>query len=361
MLGPSLCATKGGISAVINVYRAQGVFEHWPIRYISTHRDGTRLIKFAQMLTAFRQDIAALALSRISLVHVHASHGSSFWRKLILMLPALLMGKPIIFHLHGSEFQLFAEQRCGPLARSIVRFALRKSARVIALSPQWKTWLENFAPGCRVQVIRNLVVMPPVPSSRPREVHTLLFLGRLGERKGIYALLEAIALLHPRFPNLRLLAGGDGELERVAARAKALGIAKAVEILGWVTGERKNKLLAEATIYVLPSHNEGLPMSVLEAMSWSLPVVTTPVGGIPEAVTHGVEGFLVQPGDVVNLAEAINKLLIDPGLRERMGIAARARVERQFAAEVIIPQLEALYRELGAQPRLLVPTRAEDG
>jgi glycosyltransferase involved in cell wall biosynthesis len=75
-------------------------------------------------------------------------------------------------------------------------------------------------------------------------------------------------------------------------------------------------------------------------------------------VTHGVEGFLVQPGDVPKLAEAISKLLVDPERRERMGIAARARVEKQFAAEVIIPQLEALYRELGAQPRLLVPTRA---
>jgi glycosyltransferase involved in cell wall biosynthesis len=268
------------------------------------------------------------------------------------------MGKPIIFHLHGSEFQLFAEQRCGPLGRSLIRFALCKSARVIALSPQWKTWLENFAPGCRVRVIPNLVVMPPVPRSRPREAYTLLFLGCLGERKGIYSLLEAIALLHPRFPRLRLLAGGDGELERVAARAKALGIANAVEILGWVTGEQKDKLLSAATVYVLPSHNEGLPMGVLEAMSWGLPVVTTPVGGIPEAVTHGVEGFLVQPGDVPKLAEAISKLLVDPERRERMGIAARERVEKQFAAEVIIPQLEALYRELGAQPRLLVPTRA---
>jgi glycosyltransferase involved in cell wall biosynthesis len=357
MLGTSF-ATKGGVSAVVNVYRAQGLFERWPIRYISTHRDGTRLAKFAQMLAAFRQDIAELVLGKVSLVHVHTSSGPSFWRKLAFILPVIAVGKPVIFHLHSGEFHVFAEQKCGPLARRVVRFVLRKSARVIALSPQWRMWLENFAPGCRVQVIRNPVMMPPVPGPRPQKTHVLLFLGRLGENKGIYHLLEAIALLRPHFPALRLLAGGDGELERVAARAKALGIAEAVEILGWVTGEQKDKLLSAATVYVLPSRNEGLPMSVLEAMSWGLPVITTPVGGIPEAVTHGVEGFLVQPGDALELAEAISKLLVDPELRERMGIAARARIEKQFTAEVIVPQLEALYRELGAQPRLLVPTRA---
>ncbi len=102
-----------------------------------------------------------------------------------------------------------------------------------------------------------------------------------------------------------------------------------------------------ARIYLLPSYNEGLPMSVLEAMAAGLPVITTPVGGIPEAVTDGVEGFLVQPGDVDALAGRLAQLLRDDALTQQMGAAARRKIEQTFSAEAILPHIDALYAGLG--------------
>ena len=123
-----------------------------------------------------------------------------------------------------------------------------------------------------------------------------------------------------------------------------------MRLLGWVDDEAKRRVLAEAAVYVLPSYYEGLPMGVLEAMSAGLPVVSTVVGGIPEAVTEGVEGYLVLPGDVKKLAAVLRDLLRDAELRERMGLAGKKKIREHFASPVILPQIEAVYRRLGAIP-----------
>jgi glycosyltransferase involved in cell wall biosynthesis len=98
---------------------------------------------------------------------------------------------------------------------------------------------------------------------------------------------------------------------------------------------------------VLPSHVENMPISVLEAMAAGVPVVATRVGAIPEVVEHGVTGLLVAPGDARALADAIATILADPAQRERMGEAGRARAERHYSVDQVMPRLEAVYRALG--------------
>jgi len=103
--------------------------------------------------------------------------------------------------------------------------------------------------------------------------------------------------------------------------------------------------LRKASAYVLPSYNEGLPMSILEAMAAGLPVISTPIGGIPEAITDNVEGLLVQPGDVEALAQALRRILRDPIFARTMGAAARNKVASQFDARVIVPRVEEILNE----------------
>jgi glycosyltransferase involved in cell wall biosynthesis len=123
-----------------------------------------------------------------------------------------------------------------------------------------------------------------------------------------------------------------------------------VEVLGWITGADKLTRLQQAAVFALPSFSEGLPMGLLEAMAAGLPVLATPVGGIPEVITDGVEGFLVDPGDVGALTDRLSRLLSDENLRGRMGRAARHKAEALFTVDVILPQLEQLYTRLGATP-----------
>jgi glycosyltransferase involved in cell wall biosynthesis len=117
----------------------------------------------------------------------------------------------------------------------------------------------------------------------------------------------------------------------------------AITLAGWIDGEAKAKLLAESDIYVLPSHNEGLPMSVLEAMAMHQPVVTTRVGGIPELVSDGVDGLLIDASDQDALANALSTLLGDAALRGRLGQAARDRIEARYSDRVILPMLHTIY------------------
>lgn len=350
MLGSSSTA-MGGVTSVVNTYRQAGLFQSWPIVYIDTHVEGNKQEKLVVAFSALTRFAFMLVSGQVALLHAHTSERASFWRKSIFMLLAFAAKCPVIYHSHAPQFLQFYYDECGPLARWFVRFILDHSARVVVLSSQWKTAFANITKNPNVICIFNPVVVVPVGElTQQQRAPILLFLGRLGERKGIYDLLEAAAKVRLHFPDMRLLCGGDGDLEGVAARAKELGVAENVRILGWVAGIEKQRLLAEASIYILPSYNEGLPMGVLEAMSAGLPVVTTPVGGIPDAVQDGVEGYLVEPGDIDGLANAIEKLLADAELRGRMGLAGRSKVDACFTPERVLPKVMALYQELGMVP-----------
>lgn len=339
--------TQGGISTVVNVLRDAGLFDRCGIEYIATHRDGDRRAKLAQLVANWPRFMARLLTGRIALLHSHTSSRASFWRKCLFIVPALLVRVPVVLHLHGAEFQVFYNQECSSPTRRFIRGVFERVSRVVVLSESWGQWVGAEFPAARVSVIVNPVHLPLLAASGQRKDGALLFLGRLGRRKGVYDLLHAVANVVPRNPGLRVLLGGDGELEEVQAQAQSLGIGQHVELLGWVRGEDKLRLLGEAGVYVLPSYHEGLPMSVLEAMAHGMPVVSTPVGGIPEAVRDGVEGFLVAPGDVVALSDRLERLLADPGLRGSMGAAARRRAESEFGVAGIVERWVELYRELG--------------
>lgn len=145
---------------------------------------------------------------------------------------------------------------------------------------------------------------------------------------------------------MRLLIGGNGEVEEARVRATELGLLDSVEFLGWIDGERKSRLLSVADIFVLPSYYEGLPISLLEAMSWGIPIISTTVGGIPELVRDGTSGILIEPGDVHALAHALSTLAADGALRDRMGRAGRSQVAESFSRDVVLPRLEGLYSEV---------------
>ena len=360
MLGTSL-DTRGGISSVVRVYEQYGLFERFGIRYIATHCDGSALRKLWCAMSALGSYAVAL-LRRPALVHVHVASRASFWRKSTFFLLAFLFDVPAVLHLHGGGFAVFYDKECGPLRKRFVRFVYNRCQRVLVLSAAWQKWVLQMCSNPNVVSIYNPVLVPDqTPSWENRTPGSVLFLGRLGPGKGSYDLLNAAARVAATRPDLRLLLGGDGEVAEVRVRAEELGIADHVELLGWVRGEDKERLLATAVLYVLPSYNEGLPVSVLEAMAAGLPILTTPVGGIPEAVTDGVEGFLVEPGDVRTLADRLERLLADPDLARRMGVAARHKVEAAFSANAVVPQLEAMYAAMGLHGDDLQSSRANRG
>jgi glycosyltransferase involved in cell wall biosynthesis len=204
----------------------------------------------------------------------------------------------------------------------------------------------------------TVIVPPPVAleiSPEQARPNLVLFLGRLEASKGLYDLLEAIARLRSAVPDVRLACAGDGDRIGVARYAERLGIADAVKFTGWVGPSGKRALLEHAAVFALPSYDEAMPVSLAEAMSAGVPVVATPVGGIPEVVVDGANGYLVAPGDKAGLERALRRLLLDRPLAARLGAAAREAARRKFAPERALSAMEQLYESVGARaPRLKV-------
>ncbi|TCV83441.1 glycosyltransferase family 4 protein [Sulfurirhabdus autotrophica] len=351
MMGPSI-HSLGGVASVVGGYVQAGLFDRWPIVYLETHVEGSKLKKLIIAIIALWKLLRMLLMGEVALLHVHTSDKVSFWRKFIYIIFVIMARRPIVFHMHAGTFLQFYKDHCGELAKVLVRFVLNRAAYVVALSSQWKANLLSIVPDANVVCIFNSVTIPPERTVLPQQKRqrVLLFLGRLGQGKGTYDLLEAVARIRNLFPDVELRCGGDGELEKVVERARELGLEGNIKILGWVKGEQKQLQLDEAAIYVLPSYYEGLPMGVLEAMAAGVPVITTTVGGIPDVIETSVDGLLIEPGDVDALAVAIEMLLGNADLRTAMGVAAKEKIVERFSAERVLPHLEEIYLQLGAVP-----------
>jgi len=333
------------MSSVIKVYQDSGLLQKWNIRLVPTYREGPPIARLAIGLKALLVLLSSLLARRVVLVHLHSAQKTSYIRKALLAELAHMFDTPYIFHIHGAEFDNFYESG-GPMRRWWIRRTLRNAASVVALSEGWKTWLRSVEPKADVSVVHNPVQIPTVAANPGENGSQILFLGRLGARKGVYELLEAVKAILPTCPGLRLVCAGDGEIQQVRRRVEELELTHHVTLPGWVTGEKKAEMIRQSSVFVLPSHHEGLPMSVLECMAYGLPVVTTRLRGMDEAVTEGVDGFLVDPGNIQQLAQALTMLLSNQNLRSRIGAAARDKAMRKFSTTATREQLESLYRRL---------------
>jgi len=345
MVGTAL-EGRGGVAAVVSVLRRHGLFEREAVRYVATHAEGPRLAKARGAALGFWQTLRTCLGQHPAVVHVHAASHASFLRKSIVLLIARLAGSKTIFHLHGGGFRDFATREAGPLMRYWIRHTLECSSVVIALSEGWAGFVHGFAPAAKVAVVPNSVALPPQSGHDAEEPARILFLGRLEAAKGVFDLLAAGALLARDFPALRLVFGGTGDADAVRRRAAELGIADRIELPGWIGPQERDAELARAAVFCLPSHAEGLPMSMLEAMAAGKAVVATSVGGIPETLRDGDNGLLAPPRDDRALAGALASLLGDPPLRARLGQRARATIEQHYSTEVVCGQLSAIYRQL---------------
>ncbi len=280
-------------------------------------------------LRAWFAILNACLFQRADIVHLHMASRGSCLRKTILGLTCWIFRTPFIIHLHGGKFSIFHDSELGPLGRSFVDFVFRRASSVIALSQTWQTWLKTTINLHKVTIVFNGVpsyINTPKEKTKP----TILFLGRLCANKGTGELITAMHDVMQKFPDSVLELGGDGDLETYRQQASGL---PNIRFLGWIDDAGRQAALARASVYCLPSWNEGLPMSVLEAMSAGLPVVSTPVGGIPEAINDGVTGILVQPGDTKALASALCKLLQNPDLASTMGKRGQASHRERFSAD----------------------------
>lgn len=273
-----------------------------------------------------------LRVQTVDLVHIHLSSGGSTLRKFIVSKQLTRRRKPFILHNHGADYHLFLEKLPSYLKSQIVEMFLSAQGTIV-LSEQWRDIHRKFlqCSDYRLWVMLNPIEIPWLNPEDLQNVGShlvLLYLGRMDELKGSARVLQAIALLPETIrQRVRLRMAGDGEVDATRQLAQDLGLDSICEIRDWIQGAEKLRWIREANAFILPSRAEGLPMSLLEAMAWGKAVITSPVGGIPEIVSDGVEGFLVPPDDIEAISDAIRELVENPERCVQMGLAARSKVE----------------------------------
>ena len=295
----------------------------------------------------------ALLGRRARLVHVNMTQRGSTWRALPVVAMARLARTPVVLHLHSSEYRRFVGGLPRP-ARSAVRWLFRSADRVIVLGDSWAEYVRTTlgADEARLTVLHNAVPGPAAPpvEHEPAAAPRLLFLGRLGERKGVRELLAALARPEvARLPWQATLAG-DGEVERYRHEAARLGLADRVTFTGWIAPDAVARELDAADLLVLPSYAEGLPLAILEALAHGLAVIATPVGATAEVIRDGESGLLVPPGDVLALAAALRRVIADPQFRARLGAAGREAWERDYDLTVYASRMRDIYDEVAPLP-----------
>jgi glycosyltransferase involved in cell wall biosynthesis len=345
MVGPSM-NSHGGIASVVAAWKQAGVFGRWPITYLETHVEGTKLNKLFVGSVAFLRFVLLLISCRVACVHLHIARHKSFWRKSIFALAAFLVRRPVLLHFHSGRFPDFFFNDCNWVQKQAVRVVLDHAENLIVLSESWREILRPITRNRQITVVTNFLVPPPrAADDSTRSKHHILFLGLLNRDKGFFDLLEAIAPLCIEFPSLMVVCGGKGDQADVNERIQQLHIEGHVKLLGWVTGASKDAWLSRASFYVLPSYVEGIPLGILEAMAWGMPVVASKIGGIPDIIEDGGEGLLIKAGDLPGLRDAMRKLLQNDEPRRRMGLAARRKIESVFSPTAVLPSIDLLYEE----------------
>lgn len=329
--------TRGGITAVLKAHETGEQWKRFRCHWVQTHRDGNNVRKLAYLAFAWLDFLIRIPFYDI--VHVHFSLGTTARRKVPFVKVAKALGKKVIIHLHcGSQIHEIWNKDYSYLF-SVADVSLLLSENLLHMVEK------HTGKGRDYRVCYN-----PCPqiSKEPvlQKKKQILFSGTLYAGKGYQDLIRAFAKIAKKYPDWNVVLAGNGEVEKGRAISKELGIANQVEFLGWVSGEQKDKVFRESMIFCFPSYAEGFPMAVLDAWAYGLPVITTPVGGIPDVAKDGENMLLFNPGDIDALAHQLEKMIIDENLRNRIALASLDFAENKFNQYTINKQLGELYEDL---------------
>jgi glycosyltransferase involved in cell wall biosynthesis len=267
---------------------------------------------------------------------------------------ARLGGSRVLLHPHCSVSVFYADGSA--LWRWYVGKVLNATDGLIVLSNEWLELADEF-PELPIYYVPNAINVKPYQAIAQRNLRQLkpcvaihvLYLGYLGEAKGTFDLIEAAGLLDGQsVPVVFALVGDDlalGARRTVERMIEEKHLQGTVRLYPPAFGAEKLAHFRAADMFVLPSHREGMPMALIEAMASALPIVATSVGGIPDMVANGVNGLLVAPGDAAQLAQALQIVAGDPGLRAAMGQANYQRAVQHYSVDRMADRLFAVYRK----------------
>lgn len=285
---------------------------------------------------------------RCDLVQLHTAEKGSFYRKYFISRLLRWKGVKYVVHMHGARFGIFLDA-ASHVVQSRVHEFFKYSESLVVLSDSWRRYFcEKFPDLENIIVIRNPceTIKESWIGDNSSDSIKILYSGVFGERKGVYDLISAFGAMDLMNRNVELFLFGDGEISKVRDAAASSSKASSIHVSPWMRHSDYIERIKEFQIFALPSYAEGLPMSILEAIGQGLPVVATRIGGIPEAVIDGENGYLIEPGDRCSLALRLEVLCNDPELRNRFSRSSWERANAQFSLVHIADQWDDLIAKV---------------
>lgn len=340
-------SVKGGITSVIQ----QLLSYDWDsvgieMNFIPTYIEASVTKKALYYIDAYRRIKKIIKTNKPDVVHIHMSYRGSFYRKYTVHKLCKMHGIPDIIHLHGSEFQKWYNES-NERTQNRIRTMLKECSAFIVLGEKWNAVINSIEPRTNTIVVSNTVHIPNYTVKWNDTKFQILFLGVLIKRKGVEDLIRAVSLLkeNKKLGNLHFVIAGTGaEEEHLKKMANEQQVEQWIEFAGWTDGSMKEKYLKESQVLVLPSYNEGLPIAVLEAISYGLPIIASDVGDVAAAVKNGQNGFLFQPGDIQELSEKIVLLSSDKDTYTKMSDESKKIAHEEFSDEKYFEQIRNCYQ-----------------
>lgn len=335
----------GGISAVVQ-YWSQYIED---LQYYPTYKLSNVLVRIGWFAYSYMKlALRMLTDKNVKVLHLHSAADGSFWRKSLLVKLGKQMGRKVVLHIHASRFKDFYNEASQKKKCKILK-TLGSVDILIVLSHSWKEWFASLGiPEEKIVILHNITSYPTIMDSakaKDGKVH-FLFMGEIGKRKGVFDILRALTKHRDEMVGkIELRIGGNRHEEELK---KAIGDGKLQEMVkfeGWVGGEKKLQLLNWADVFILPSFNEGLPISILEAMSYGHPIISTPVGGIPEVVENGCNGILVTPGNEEEIYDAMNYYVGNQDKIATEGVKSK-KVAKTYLPDYVLNHLKEIYKTL---------------
>ncbi|MDJ8953233.1 glycosyltransferase family 4 protein [Clostridium perfringens] len=296
----------GGMLTVAEQYLTDEVFnKNVELMYVSTSTNGSIFIRFLYMIVGYIKILFILSLKKVDIIHIHMAEKGSTFRKGKVAKWGKLFGKKVIIHLHAGPFMSWYNS-LNNNKKHKVREIFSYSDKVLVLGEFWKKELKQIVPEERMIVLYNGVECPINNLYNP-DAKNIAYLGVMNKEKGIYDLLEAISNIESRLDkDVKILLCGNDLVGDIQSTINRLGLEKRVEMLGWINKNEQINIFKNTMISVLPSYFEGLSMTIIEAMAYGIPVVTTNISTMPEVL--GDYSYLIEPGDSLSLGEYLLNL-----------------------------------------------------
>jgi glycosyltransferase involved in cell wall biosynthesis len=346
MVGVDEKAVGGMWTVVENYLNSKKFCNDTNLKYIPTATSSSIIGKLLFSGNAIIKLILTLIFKKIDIVHVHMAERGSVFREGIVVLLSKLFRAKVIIHMHGATFETWYDNQ-NKLIKKVISYILNSCDTFLILGEFFRPFIRNIIKNeSKIKVLYNAVNIP-TENKYQTNSNEIIFLGMLIERKGINDFLKSISYIKDKIPSdIKIKLYGADKYNNIESKIDDYGLTSIVNYCGWLKNQEKSECFSKAMMNILPSYSEGLPMTVLETMSYGIPNISTFVAGVPEAIENNHDGILIKPGDIKELSKSILMLIKNPELRCEYSKNSYNHVKDQFSVEKHINKLECVYKEI---------------